>query len=272
MESSPSSSARCSTDSAYVLDNASKEAVDRFAALSAAFDPGTIRHFQDRGVGLGWHCLEVGGGGGSIASWLANRVGSAGRVLVTDIDPRYLDSLKLPNVEVRGHDIVNDPLPEASFDLIHARLVLVHLPQREKVLARLVTALKPGGWIIDEEFDSVVVPDPTLHPAEVLSKTHNAMIRIMADRGVERGFGRRLFGLLRAHGLASVGAEGRTFMWPSGSPGPSLMRSNYEQLRGAMIDAGYVTAEVFDQDVASLGDPSFLMPSPLLWAAWGRRP
>jgi SAM-dependent methyltransferase len=272
MESSESSSARCSTDSPYVLDNAGKEAPDRFAALSAAFDPGTIRHFQDRGVGSGWHCLEVGGGGGSVASWLANRVGSAGRVLVTDIDPRYLESLGLLHVEVRRHDIVSDPLPEASFDLIHARLVLVHLPQREKVLARLVTALKPGGWIIDEEFDSVVVPDPTLNPVEVLSKTHNAMMRIMADRGVERGFGRRLFGLLRANGLTNVGAEGRTFMWPSGSPGPCLMRSNYEQLRGAMIDAGYITAGEFAQDIAQLDDPGFLMPSRLLWAAWGRRP
>jgi hypothetical protein len=50
------------------------------------------------------------------------------------------------------------------------------------------------------------------------------------------------------------------------------MRSNYEQLRSAMIDAGYITEEEFDQDVAGLDDPSFLMPSPLLWAAWGRRP
>jgi ubiquinone/menaquinone biosynthesis C-methylase UbiE len=272
MDKGRSSKPQRSTDSAYVLDNAAKEAATRFSALSAALDPGTMRHLQDLGVAPGWSCLEVGGGGGSIATWLAERVGSAGRVLVTDIDPRYLESLRFPNVEVRRHDIVNDPLPEASFDLIHARLVLVHLPQREKVLARLVTALRPGGWILDEEFDSVVVPDPALHPAEVLSKTHNAMIRIMADRGVERGFGRRLFGLLRAYGLTNIGAEGRTFMWSSGSPGPCLMRSNYEQLRGAMIDAGYVTREEFDQDVAGLDNPNFLMPSPLLWAAWGRRP
>jgi hypothetical protein len=41
---------------------------------------------------------------------------------------------------------------------VHARLVLVHLPEREKVLAGLVAALKPRGWIIDEEFDSVSLP------------------------------------------------------------------------------------------------------------------
>jgi hypothetical protein len=39
----------------------------RFAALSALFDSSTMRHLADRGVAPGWHCLEVGGGGGSIA-------------------------------------------------------------------------------------------------------------------------------------------------------------------------------------------------------------
>jgi SAM-dependent methyltransferase len=210
---------------------------------------------------------------GTAWKWLADRVGLAGRVLVTDIDPRHLESLELPNVEVRRHDIVTEPLPEASFDLVHARLVLLHLPEREKVLARLVAALKPGGWLVDEEFDSATLsPDPSTSPDEVLSSTHNAMRRIMDERGADRGFGRQLFGLMRGLGLVSVGAEGRAFMWPSGSPGPDLMRANYEQLRSAMIDAGYVTREEFDQDVARLDDPNFLMPSPLLWAAWGRRP
>jgi SAM-dependent methyltransferase len=172
---------------------------------------------------------------------------------------------------VRRHDIVNDPLPAASFDLIHARLVLVHLPEREKVLARLVAALKPGGWLVDEEFDSCVVPDPTLRSGEVFSKAHSPMLRVMQDRGFETGFGRRLFGLLRVLGLSDVGAEGRTSMWPSGSPGPSLLRSNYEQLRSAMIEAGYITEEEFDQDLTGLHDPNFLIPSPLHWAAWGRQ-
>jgi SAM-dependent methyltransferase len=271
MGNGESNAAWHSTNSAYVLDNAGKGAPERFAALADAFDLGTMRHLKDRGIAQGWRCLEVGGGGGSIATWLSARVGPSGRVIVTDIDPRYLESLKLPNLEVRRHDIVNDPLPEASFDLIHARLVLVHLPEREKVLTRLVAALKPGGWLVDEEFDSCLVPDPTLSSVEVFSKTHRAMLRVMHDRGVETGFGRRLFGLLRALGLSDVGAEGRTSMWPSGSPGPSLMRSNYEQLRSAMIETGFITKKEFDQDLAGLDDPNFLVPSPLLWAAWGRR-
>jgi SAM-dependent methyltransferase len=256
----------------YVFDNAGAEASTRFSALTTVFDPGTIRHLENIRVSTGWHCLEVGGGGGSIAAWLAKRVAPSGHVLVTDIDTRFLESLNLPNVEVRRHNIATDPLPKAAYDLVHSRLVLLHVPEREKALAHIVAALKPGGWLIDEEFDASASPDPSISPGEVLLKTHTAMIRIMADRGANRDFGRQLFGLLRARGLSDVGAEGRTFMWSAGSAGLSLTRANYEQLRTAMIGAGYITEEGFKQDMARLDDPSFIMPSPILWAAWGRRP
>jgi SAM-dependent methyltransferase len=256
----------------YVFDNAGAEASARFSALTAVYDPGTIRHLENLGAGPGWHCLEVGGGGGSIAAWLAKRVAPNGHVLVTDIDTRFIKSMNLPNVEVRRHNIATDSLPEAAFDLVHSRLVLLHVPKREKALARMVAALKPGGWLIDEEFDASTSPDTSISRGEVLLKTHTAMTRIMADRGVNRDFGRQLFGLLRAHGLTSVGAEGRTFMWSAGSAGLSLTRANYEQLQSAMMGAGYITEEEFKQDMARLDNPSFIMPSPILWAAWGRRP
>ena len=258
--------------SAYLLDNAGKQASARFDALAALFDAGTIGHLEQRGVGPGWHCLEVGAGGGTIARWLANRVGSTGRVLATDNDPRFLESLNVPNLEVRRHDISADALPEAAFDLVHARLVLLHLPQRETVLARLISALKPGGWLVDEEYDAPATrPDPAASPGEVLPKTHIAMWKLMEDRGLHLRYGRLLFGRLRAHGLTDVGAEGRVFMWHRGSPGASMVRANYEQLRQAMIDGGWVTQQQFEEDMARLDDPEFMMPSPILWSAWGRR-
>jgi SAM-dependent methyltransferase len=259
--------------STYLLDNAGKEAPRRFAALSALLDPGTIRHLEDRGVAAGCHCLEVGGGSGSIASWLAHRVGPTGHVLATDIDPRFLESLNLPNLEVRRHDIATDPLPEAAFDLVHARLVLMHLPERETALARMISALKPGGWLIDEEYDSFSMPaDPAVNPGEVLLPTQVAMTRFLDDGGVDRLYGRRLVGRLRTHGLTGVSGEARAFMWQPGSLGATLVRSTFELLRGAMIDGNYITPQQFEEDVARLDDPDFLMPSAILWSAWGRRP
>lgn len=264
---------RAAQQSRYLLDNATREAPVRFTALSALFDPGTIRHLLDRGVGRGWDCLEVGGGGGSIASWLADRVGPTGSVLATDIDPRFLESLNVPNLEVRRHDIAADPLPEAAFDLVHARLVLMHLSDREKAMARMISALKPGGWLIEEEFDcSSLLPDPAISPGEVLLQTQLAVYRLLDDGGVDRLYGRRLIGRLHAQGLLDVGGEARAFMLQHGSPGAALARATYELLRGALIEGNYISPQQFDEDIRRLEAPDFLMPSAMLWSAWGRRP
>jgi SAM-dependent methyltransferase len=181
--------------------------------------------------------------------------------------------MNLPNVEVRRHNIVADWLPEGAFDLVHSRLVLLHLPEREKALRRMIAALKPGGWLVDEEFDSAsLLPDSDINPVEVFLKTHRALLRLMENRGVERRWGRLLFGRLRANGLVATGAEARTFMWQGGSSGASLMRANFQQLRADMVKAGYIAEDEFEQDLARLESNDFLTLSPTMWAVWGRRP
>ena len=106
----------------YSLNNAWEKARQRLRGLEARYDPGTIRHLETLGVGEGWHCLEVGGGGGTIAKWLCQRVGPTGHVLATDLDTRFLETLDYPSLEVRRHDIVADHLPEHAFGLIHDKM------------------------------------------------------------------------------------------------------------------------------------------------------
>lgn len=95
----------------YVFDNGNKPAETRYRELSTLYDEQTIRHLEQRGIDEGWSCLEVGGGGGSIASWLCTRVGATGRVLATDINLTFLQALSFPNLEVRRHDIRFEGLP-----------------------------------------------------------------------------------------------------------------------------------------------------------------
>jgi hypothetical protein len=99
--------------SQYLFDR-ERQAAQRFGGLEARHDPTTVRHLEALGVGDGWVCWEVGGGGGSIATWLARCVGASGHVLVTDIEPRsvaVLEALGLANLQVRRHDVGRDPLP-----------------------------------------------------------------------------------------------------------------------------------------------------------------
>jgi SAM-dependent methyltransferase len=255
----------------YLLDNAAPQAADRLRALAALYDAGSIRHLEDCGVATGWRCLEVGGGAGSIARWLADRVAPCGHVVATDIDTRHLEALGDRRIDVRHHDVL-EPLPEGPFDLIHARLVLNALPDRDAVLQRMVAALAVGGWLLLEEFDSdSAPPDPDLDSGETYLTTHRALARYMADRGFDRRYGRRLFRQFRACALTEVTAEARMFMCAGGSPGAVLIKANLEQLRGVLIDGGYVTSSQFADDIAALDRADFVMPSSILWSVRGRR-
>ena len=256
----------------YVLDNAAPQTPARFSALAELYDTTTIRHLERIGVDHGWRCWEIGAGPGSIAQWLAGRCGPDGSVLATDIDTRFLAQGIHANLTVRRHDIVSDPLPADTFDLVHARLVLVHLPEREKVLDRMVAALKSGGWLLTEEFDSISqLPAPDRHPWEVTLKSAAAMRQVMIGRGVNAGFGRALAGHLRVRGLEDISAEGRLLMWQGQSLGTHLIKANLEQLREAIIATGSVTTLEFEADLARLDDEDFMTPSPVMWSVAARR-
>jgi hypothetical protein len=74
----------------YVLDNAAEQARVRFAALPRLYDAGTIRHLE--AWRPGWMAMPRSGGGGeTIATWLSDRVGTTGHVLVTDLNTRFLE-------------------------------------------------------------------------------------------------------------------------------------------------------------------------------------
>ena len=260
------------SDTRYVFDNAHGETLERFPALSDLYDDETIRCLHAIGVAPGWHCLEVAAGGGSVAQWLAGQVGPSGRVLATDLDTRFLESLACPALEVRRHDIARDPLPDSGFDLVHARLILVHLPEREQALKRMVRALKAGGWLVCEEFDSLSMPaNPALHPNECALKAQAAMQRVMASRGANTRYGRDLAARMRALGLVDVRAHGRMAMWHGGSAGARLFRANFEQLREALLGVGLLTQDELDADLARLDNPDTLFPSPVMWTVCGRR-
>ncbi|MEV0911430.1 class I SAM-dependent methyltransferase [Streptomyces hokutonensis] len=133
----------------YLFDSAAAQAAGRFSALESCYDPVSRRQLELTGLATGWRCLEVGGGSASLGDWLGERVGPRGEVTVTELEPRWAASRHRPDhVRLLRHDIVHDPLPGMDYDLVHARLVLLHLPERLEVLEKLVAALRPGGWLV----------------------------------------------------------------------------------------------------------------------------
>jgi SAM-dependent methyltransferase len=257
----------------YLFDNRDDGALQRFDSLGALFNPVTFRHLDALGLVEGWRCWEVGVGGPSIARWMSERVGPAGRVLATDIDVRWVQEPIADNVEIRRHDVVADDLPPGSYDLVHERLVLLHIPGRETAVRRMIDVLRPGGWVLLEDFDAnlqpFACPDPRT-PEERLANRVRAGIRaLLAERGADLTFGRRLPRLLRSAGLVDVAADAYL---PIALPAAAaLEEANVVQTHEQLIAGGHATAAELDAHLTILRAGALDIATPPLISAWGRK-
>lgn len=256
----------------YAFDNSGDHPVAQFACLAAAYDPFTIERLAATGVGEGWHCLEIGAGNGSVARWLADRVGPRGRVLATDVDIRRIPPY--PGLTAERHDIVHDPLPVAGFDLIHARLVLQHLPERRAVLERLLAALRPGGRLQIDEFDvsyGPVLLAPDAASAELYELFLATKARVFAAAGGRAVWGRECPAQLREAGFTELDPQPRVVLWRAGHPGLELLVSHLDGLRGRLLEQG-MTEYQLDAVRAVMRHPEFQAVSPVVYSVHARLP
>lgn len=257
----------------YVFDTAQQYGKTRYRLLSEMFDGNTTRHLRSLAICAGWQCLEAGAGAGSIAHWMSKRVGPQGMVIATELDVSLLQKRQLANLRVLRHDLVRDPLPERRFNLVHLRLVLMHLPQREQVLTKLCAAVKPGGWIMLEEFDSLSQrPKPRPNSDERPLKTAEAFGQYMASKGVDLGYGSLLTSALLNRGFVNLRSEGKLSLWQGGSSGSRFVKSTFEELREPLLGTGMIRETDYLHDLVQLDNPEFLCASPVMWTVCGQRP
>jgi SAM-dependent methyltransferase len=249
---------------------------ERLALLTKFADPITTRRLTDLGVGPGWRCLDVGAGDGSVVRWLAGRVGPEGRVVATDLNPRFLGGLGLPNLEVRRHNILEDDLEAAHYDLVHCRTVLMHLPDPIRALRRLVSAVRPGGYLLVEEADgfaSFGAVDSGHPRATGFDRRTRVLWANLKARGtMDLDFGRRLPSLFDGLGIRDLGHEGVTLIGRGGDPMARFNQMNGELLRERFVASGVLTEADFDELNQAYEDRSFWFVGFTLYGAWGRRP
>jgi SAM-dependent methyltransferase len=245
----------------YILTADDEVERRRLELLQLHHDPDSITALERTGVGSGWRCLDVGAGAGSISRWLVAR---GADVLATDLDIAGLDGLN-----ARMHDITGDePLP-GPFDLVHTRLVLLHLPSREAVARRLVELTRPGGWVVagDIDFTPVAMDGPT--PA--WDAVWAAWCAATEAAGWDLGCGPRLAELLQGAGLTDIEAAGSGGPVAGGAIVVEILSLAFERLRERLVAHGASDDQIADAR-ASLMDPAQRFVPPVTWTVSGRRP
>lgn len=234
------------TSSGYLLANAEEPARRRLAAISALFDDFSTWRVRRAGCTTGWRCWEVGAGSRSMPDRLAELTGPEGRVLATDLDLSVLGAEGRDGpVEVRRHDVVADPLPDERFDLVHARLLLTHLPERQTVVARLASCVAPGGLLLLEDADPALQPlaclDEAVPGAALANRIRRGFRSMLAERGAELDVGRRLPRLAEAAGLVVLGTEA---FFPVGRPDcAELELATVDSVGAGLLERHVVSAD-----------------------------
>ncbi|MFJ8982954.1 class I SAM-dependent methyltransferase [Streptomyces sp. NPDC102282] len=165
--------------------------------------------------------------------------------------------------------MTRDTFPARSFDLIHARFVLNHLPEREEALGRIVHWLRPGGVLVVESFSWFPV-DSSPHAAyrkAMLRWSDLARDAIGTDSRWARNYP---FALVR-HGLGDLGAQTVAQHVRGGTALADFWRMTVNMSKGSLLEQGYLSAGEYDAFAALLRDPDFWDLASAVTQAWGRR-
>ena len=252
----------------YTWDNAMVEGRRRLALLEHTLDPSTFRRLETIGVAPGWKCLDVGAGGGTVCEWLCPRVGSTGHVTAMDVDPRFLRALDYANLDVREENVIDSDFPSGAFNLVHTRWTLMHIPEREGVLMKLVEWLAPGGTLFVEEPDGISVRTLDRTGFRTLSLR---VFEIIHARGSNPDWSRDLPFKMASLGLTNVRAEGETPYFPGRSELAEFWRISWGRVRDAVAQTGADVTQ-WDRELAELDDPTRLFVSPMTIAVIATKP
>ena len=229
----------------------------------------------------GQSALDLGCGPSGVLELLSERVGPSGRVVGLDRDPTHValarslaDERGLANVEIIQGDATRTGLEASSFDLVHARTVLVTVPDPTAILHEMVRLARPGGWVAGEEADGVPFVCHPPHPA--WDRLTEVFLATWALDGADIHMGRRLFGLYRQAGLADVGIEARADVYTAGHSRQTIHPDLIRSMRAKIVERGLIgetELDELDRAVrAHLAEPATLTVPHLLFSAWGRKP
>jgi 2-polyprenyl-3-methyl-5-hydroxy-6-metoxy-1,4-benzoquinol methylase len=260
-------------DAGYLFEGADPDSeLGRLRLIESCWDSITTACFERLGVIEGWRCIDIGAGAGSVARWLAHRVGPTGSVVAADIDPKFLTGLA-ENVRVQQLDIREGDLEEGGYDLVHWRSLLWSLPDPLGVVTRSAAAVRPGGILFGQELDLGLLhldghPDAD-HINSIIQKVlHETRQAKLTDARI----GRRLPGLLALAGIEVLDTEITTEVAQPGEPLYEYQRRTDTSAMPIFARQGILTEAEAALVLSFYDQPGTALISATLVSSWGRRP
>jgi ubiquinone/menaquinone biosynthesis C-methylase UbiE len=143
----------------YLLGHSANEE-ERLRRQPQELAPDSKRLLDQLDIRSGDRAIDIGCGPQGILDLLSERVGARGSVVglersesTVHLARQFIAEHDLRNVEVLQGDAKATGLPKASFDVVHARLVLVNVPDPQRVVEEMVDLARPGGVVASHEAD-----------------------------------------------------------------------------------------------------------------------
>jgi|HigsolmetaAR206D_1030411.scaffolds.fasta_scaffold03774_7 SAM-dependent methyltransferase len=254
----------------YAFDNGSPTSKQILDNLASIWDPFSMRQLRRVAMVRNRRAWSVGAGNGSIARWLADQ---GVHVIATDKDPRHVTPHR--GVTVVCSDVTRDPAPgRAEFNLIHARCLLAHLPNRLDVLATLADALTPGGGVVIEDWGpgpGRVLTSPVPDAAAVYHRYQRALLEVLRSRGHDTTWAWTTADAMISVGLTGIEVETHARSWVGGTAGCMLPVAVATELREPLLEAG-LTAHELDKLARILTNPQTRILGNTCFSTIGYRP
>ena len=259
---------------AYVIAGG-KEGKERLDLLSDAMRATTLELLESAGLKTGDRCLDAGCGGGHVALDMARIVGSTGHVTAVDFDPHVLELARADAREAKADNVEFIKADASGFDggpfsFIHARYLLSHVSEPDRVFGRLKALLAPDGRMAIEDID---MSGSFCHPPEPAQDKFQALYTEAVRRGgADANLGRRLPAIALAAGLGE--SRWRIFQ-PIYAAGPHkhMTAVTMQMIGGSLLRYGLATEAEIDTLVSRLNafadDPSTLAALPRIVQVWG---
>ena len=249
----------------YAFPHSAVDESRRLELFQQRLDPLTTRRIERLAIGRGAKCLEIGGGRGSITRWLSERIGPDGRVTATDLQPGFLDAIDAANVEVLRHDVRTDTFPERTFDLVHARAVLMHIPDdpQHSPADGLMASSRRVAAARRTRFRHVARRlRPAVHPG--------AWHQTFPSGSLSRG--RSLLRQIHQLGLADVSADAEIDIIQAGTPLAEFYRLSMAAIGPPAVAARALTPKQAAALIERTTQSDFLACGFVHIGVWGRRP